>query len=467
MKAGVIGSSSQQRSLPFDAQRNVNLFVVSDPQGSEQASLYSRPGLQLFGTVGVGPGRGGFSATNGRTFTVSGSIVYEIMADGSGVSRGSLDQSQGNLTMDENGFQLAICDGLSLYIFTYATNTFQKVINVNLPSAASVTFIDGYFVTNRVSSGIFQISGLYDGNTWAALDFATAESSPDSLLRVLNVLGQLWLFGAKTTEIWYNNGSVAFPFSRISGGKMETGIQAPFSAIAVDNSAFWVGRDGNGAGIVFRADGFTPKRISTEAIELRIQTAPTPSTLKSYTYQENGHPFWILTGGGMETALVYDISTQLWSEWAYLNDDGRYELPRGIQTIYAFNKQIVVDRDNGNLYIQSLDYYSDNGREIPRDRIFTHIINENQRQLYSNITVGFETGVGIQYGQGNDPKCMLSLSSDGGRTWFGNYVKTIGKAGQYRSRVTFQRLGQARERTFRIRLTDPVRCAITGAYFNV
>lgn len=463
MKAGLIGPTYDQRSLPFDAQRTINLFVLLDQMGKEPASLLGTAGKLLFSTVGLGPGRGGFAASNGRTFFVSGSGFFEVLADGTNILRGSLENSFGLLTMDENGLQLAVCDGFNLYLFTYGTNAFAKVVDADLPSAASVTFLDGYFIVNRVNSGIFQISGLYDGLTWAALDFATAESSPDRLLRVLNVLGQLWLFGEYTTEIWANTGTGNFPFARINGANLETGIGAPFSAIALDNSVFWVSRDKNGFGIVYRAEGFTPNRISTETIERRLQEAPNFATLRSYSYQEEGHIFWVLTGGGMETTLVYDLTTRLWHERAYLNDMGEFELDLGEYGIYAFNKQLLISRVDGKIYEQSLDFYSDDGEEIVRERTFTHLQNEMQRVTYKNLTVGFETGSAEQ---GMDPQAVLSLSRDGGRTWSGGIMKSLGLSGRYLQRVIWHRLGQARMMTFRVRVTSPTKVAITGAYFN-
>lgn len=465
MKIGLVGASYQQRSLPFDAQRSVNLFPILDQQGKEVSALYGRPGLSLFGTAGIGPGRGAFSATNGRAFEVSGSGLYEINSNGTSTLRGSLDTSSGLVTVDENGFQLAVCDGNDLYIFTYATNAFAKVVTANLIKAITVTFLDGYFIVNS-GGGKFQISKLYDGLVWAALDFATAESSPDDLLRVLNVVGQLWLFGGKTTEIWSNTGGSSFPFQKIGGAKLETGISGGNSAIPLDNSVFWAGRDNSGTGIIYRANGFTPQRISTEAIELRLQAAPTPDTLRSTSYQEEGHTFYILTGGGMSTALVYDLATQLWHEWSFLDQYGNYSLPLQAFIIFAFNKQLAIDRSSGNIYIQSLNYYSDNGEEIARDRIYTHLSEENQRFIAKNLTIGFETGVGTQTGQGVDPKCTLYISRDGARSWTGGVIKSIGRVGEYLKRVTFFRLGQARILTFWIRITDPVKVSIIGSYLN-
>lgn len=466
MEAGVIGGSSQQASLPFNAERTVNLHIVVDKEGKKPASLYSRPGNSTFTTVGSGPGRGGFTATNGRAFSISGSELYEISSLGVGTLRGSLLTSFGDVTIAENGLQLAICDEKDLYIFTYATNVFTRVVSANLPSAASVVFLDGYFIVNRsFTSGIFQISAPYDGLIWAALDFATAESSPDSLLRVAAIFGQLWLFGDISIEPWNNTGNATFPFQRVnSSARLAVGVAAHATVMELDNTAYWVGKDVNGSGIVYKADGFSPQRISTEAIELRIQAATDISSMKAMAYQEAGHVFYILTGGGMETALVYDVSTRLWVEWSWLNSFGQYELPRANALFNAFGKTLALDRVSGKIYHQSSAYYDDAGDEIARDRIFTHIFDNGNPFLIKNLTVNFETGVGNP--SVTDPKAMLYLSRDGGRTFYVYYEAFMGKIGEFLSRVVFWRLGRHRQCTFRVRVTDAVKVVITGGEFN-
>lgn len=454
------------RSLPFDAQRTVNLFPVLDQTGKEVSSLYGTPGLSLFATCGVGPCRGCFPASNGRAFVIANSGLYELSSNGTVTLRGTLATTSGIVSLDENGLQLAIDDGTTLYIFTYATNVFVTVTDSDLPSAMSVTFIDGYFAVNQISAGTFYISSLYDGTAWAALDFATAESSPDNLLRVLNAVGQLWLFGSKTTEIWTNTGASAFPFERISGAKMETGILAPFSAVAVDNSVVWVGQDNYGSGIVYRAQGFTPQRISDDAVEYSIQQAPTPSTLRAYTYQQEGHAFYVLTGGGMSTSWVYDFTTQFWHERAFLDSSGIFELHLGACGMYIFGQQLICDRRNGSVYTMSLNYYDDAGSPLARERTYTHLSDENKLIRYNILEIGFETGVGTQTGQGFDPLVSLSLSKDGARTFSDLFTQNVGKVGKYGARVRFRRLGIAPVMTFRLRITDPVRVAITGSYLT-
>lgn len=453
-------------SLPFDAQRTINFFPILDEYGKEVAQLFGTPGLSLFGSVGTGPHRGNFTADNGRSFFVSGSELYEVDSVGNGTKRGDLNQSSGIVSYAESDLELAICDGETLYILNYATNVFQEVSDPDFPGASSVTYIDGYFIVSKPNTGEFYISAIRDGLSWNALDFATAEFSPDNLLRVYSALGQLFLIGDVTTEIWSNTGASEFPFQRISGALINIGTESPETVLEDDNSLFWVGKNKKGTGIVYRTEGFSPVRISTEAIESLLQAAPTPSELRAYAYQQKGHLFYVITGGGLETTPCYDTTTQLWHERAYLNSEGNFEQHLGSCCTLVNGKHLVGDRRNGNIYDMNLTTYSDNGDEIAAERIYTHISNEDERIRFNKLVVGVESGVGTQTGDDADPKISLRLSKDGARTWSTTYYKSIGAVGKYKTKVAWRRLGVTEQMTFRVRISSRVKKAITGSYLQ-
>lgn len=464
MKIGLVGPTYIQRSLPFDAQRSINLFPVLDQMGKEIAAMYSAPGKSLFATTNIDPVRGVFSSVNGRAFCVSGSSLYEIDSAGTTTIRGTLESSSENITIAENGTQLAICDSEFLYILTYSSNVFAKVTDADLPSSVGyLTYLDGYFIVVQNNTGRFYISALNDGTSWDALDFATAESSPDNLKACVSAAGQLWLFGDLTTEIWSNTGDT-FPFRRISGAKMDVGVLAHHSIVEIDNSIIWVGKDKFGQGLVYKAQGFTPARISTTPVERFIQQAENPDEITAYAYQDEGHVFYVLTGEGLETSLVYDLTTDQWHERAYLNELGNYETDIASCHMFAFGKHLVGDRRNGSIYQLSMNFYTDGSEELCRERIYTHLSDEGKKIRYNSLEIGFETGVGLQSGQGSAPLVSLSLSKDGARTWIDCGDGSIGAVGQYQTKVQFRRLGVAEIMTFKLRVTDPVKVAITGSY---
>lgn len=69
----------------------------------------------------------------------------------------------------------------------------------------------------------------------------------------------------------------------------------------------------------------------------------------------------------------------------------------------------------------------------------------------------------IQTYQGRDPKLMVDWSDDHGKTWSNQREQSMGKIGEYRKRVRFLRLGSARDRIFRISISDPVKRVILSA----
>lgn len=466
MKINLAGSSSQQYSLPFNAERTVNLYAITDPRGSDSASLYNTPGLSLFGTYGTGAIRACYSASTGRTFIISGSILYEIFADGTSTNRGSLASSSGIVTVADNGLQLGICDGQKAYMFTYATNVLAQVTDPDFPSSVgAIGYIDSYFMVNENSTGRWYISALLDGLSWDALDFATAESSPDKLNRAFNFLGYVGLFGDRTLELWRNTGDSLFPFAKVSSST-PIGCEAPYTITSVDTSVYWVGANDQGSGIVYQAQGFTPKRISTEPIELKLQAVNDPSQLRAWAYQEQGHVFYAITGSDLETTLVYDLNTQLWHERAWRNEQGEFEQHRAACVMRAFNKLLVGDRENGNVYEMSLDYYDDAGDPKHWVRILTHLLDELQQVKYSSLQIGFEVGDGTQSGQGSNPQASLRVSQDGARTWSNYYTKTLGAVGKYKTQVRWRRLGIQQQCTFELSGSEPIKTVITGAYLN-
>ena len=467
MKTGLVGPTYQQHSLPFNAQRTINLYPVLDEMGKEVAALYKTPGLATFADTGAGPIRGGFQSAKNRSFFVSATKLVEISSSGTSATRGSLLTASGNVSMCEGTSEMAISDGVNLYSFTYATNTFVRVTSTSLPVGLGfVTNVDGYFIVVENDTGRFYVSGLNDLTSWDALDFATAENAPDNLKAPVKAIGQLWLFGDNTTEVWTNTGASAFPFSRISGGILETGILAPHTALEIDNTIIWLGKDDFGDGVVHRADGFTPKRISTSPIEKMIQNATSRENIRAWAYQEEGHLFYILTGGGLKTSLVCDLTTQQWCERAYLNTNGEFEQHLGSCHIYAFGSHLVGSRIDGKIYEMSLDYYDDDGDEQAWKRVFTHISNEDKRTRYNRLDVSLETGTGLQSGNGSNPKVALEISKDLGRTWSDPIYAKTGGVGEYRTKVSFRRIGVAETLTLSLSGSDPVKTTLIGGYLS-
>ena len=69
----------------------------------------------------------------------------------------------------------------------------------------------------------------------------------------------------------------------------------------------------------------------------------------------------------------------------------------------------------------------------------------------------------IQDEQGREPQIMLDWSDDNAKTWSNQRTASFGMVGHYRQRVKFFRLGQARDRIYRVSISDPVKRVILSA----
>ena len=77
-----------------------------------------------------------------------------------------------------------------------------------------------------------------------------------------------------------------------------------------------------------------------------------------------------------------------------------------------------------------------------------------------------EVGVGndsyISYNS-RDPHVMLQYSDNSGKTWSNELWTSLGKVGQYSTRLSWRRLGSSRNRVYRLVITAPVKIALLGA----
>jgi len=467
-----VGPSYQSRSLTLDAQRTVNLYPEVAEMGDSKriAAMYGTPGLKKFV---ICPGSGGIrglwkASTGDRVFAVRGASLYEIANGGGATLHGTLESDSGPVSISDNGLQLCIVDGTtSGYILTLADNTFAKITDPDFYGADTVAFMDGYFIFNRIGTTQFYISRLYDGFSYLGTDFSSAEGSPDHVAGVISDHRELWVFGQQTSEVWYNSGDPDFPFDRIQGTFIEHGCIAPFSIAKMDNSVFWLGSDSRGSGMVWRAEGYQPRRISNHAVEYAISLYSNLEGVTGYAYQQDGHNFYVLN---FETATwTYDAATGLWHERGTYNADGQLTRHRADCHVVGFGKNLVGDYEDGRIYELDPSTYTDDGAEIPRIRAAPYVSSNLQWLFHSSLQVDMEAGVGLDAGAtpGSTVNAMLDWSDDDGGTWSSEHWVSAGRIGERRQRIKWNRLGRARDRIYRLKVTDPVKVAIVGAVLEL
>jgi hypothetical protein len=303
----------------------------------------------------------------------------------------------GPVSMADNGTQIFIAANPDGYIYNSVTDTFQQITDEDFPGAVTVGYLDGYFVFNEPNSQRVWVTALLDGLSIDPLDFASAEGSPDGLVSLIIDHREAWLFGTNSVEVWYNSGDPDFPLTRIQGAFNEIGCIAPYSVAKMDNSVFWLGADARGQGIVYRANGYQGVRISTHAVEFAIQGYANLVDAVAYTYQQDGHSFYVLNFTDADTTWVFDAATGAWHERAGFKN-GDFKRHRGNNHARFNGSPIVGDYQTGKLYAFDLDTYADAGdvqKWLRRWRALPPGANNLNRTAHHSLQIDLETGVGL------------------------------------------------------------------------
>ena len=566
MKTPILGSSYVARSPNAADSRMVNLYPEIIPDGGKEAAWLQRaPGLRLLATLGAGPIRGLWTF-DGYGYAVSGVTLYQIDTEWNYAAKGNI-AGTGQVNMVDNGTQMFIAAGNNGYIYnssnftlecdtnssTTVTTTDTSQIYVNQPvsgsgipvgaTVASITdvthfelsaaatatatgvvlsfsdflttltapfagavgcgFLDGYFVFNQPNSQIFWVMDS-TGTTIDPLQYASADGSPDNLVTLIVDHREIWLFGTNTVEVWYDAGLFPFPMARVQGAFNEVGCLAAYSVAKLDNGLFWLGADARGNGVVYRSKGYAAERVSTHAVEWQIQQYPLLSDAVAYTYQQDGHSFYVLNFPTADTTWVYDVATGVWHERAGWEND-KFTRTRGNSQMNFGGEIVVGDYRTGGIYAYDLNVYSEAGtiqkwlrswRALPTGQ------NDLNRTAQHSLQLDCQTGVGLsgvvisgdiflatesaeyittQSGDellveyalpepGVDPQVMLRWSDDGGHTWSNEHWKSMGRIGETGYRTIWRRLGMTtrlRDRVYEISGTDPVKIAIVGAELHL
>ena len=471
MHTPILGSAYVARSINAAANRCVNLFPEAIPAGGLEAGFLNRaPGLEFLQTVGTGPIRALWAhQTNGSDFyVVSGQEVYKLTGTTTAPTLLGTVSGSGPVSIADNGTQIFFACNPDGYIYNEVTNVFAQITDPDFPGAVTVAYLDGYFVFNEPDSQIIWVSQLLDGTSVDPTEFRSAEGSPDGVVGLIADHRQLWVFGTDSVEVWYVTADLDFPLAPIQGAFNEIGCASAYSIAKLDNGLFWLGTDARGQGIVYRANGYTGTRVSTHAIEYAIAQYGNISDAIAYTYQQEGHAFYVLTFPSGNATWVYDVSTQAWHERAGF-DDGEFMRHRSNCQCNFGGNIIVGDFEDGNIYKFNLDVYADNGgiqKWLRSWRALPPGENNFKRTAHHTLQLNAETGVGLNTGQGSDPQCMLRWSDDGGHTWSNEHWASMGQIGEYGYRTFWRRLGMTiklRDRVYEVSGTDPVKVSIMGA----
>ncbi|CAM0050434.1 head closure Hc3 [Vibrio phage D478] len=455
-----------QREIPLAANTSeqdisgnellVNVYPRASTGGKYPFNLINTPGLAFFCELPTFPVLG-LHNNKGRVFAVTPSKMYEIFKNGTFKELGDVDL-KGRVSMEDNGIQVVVVDGFKGFYYDANTEEVLQITHEAFYPASTVTYQDGYFLFDRKGTGQFFISELLNVD-FDPLDFATAEGQPDNLVAILSDHREIFLFGTETIEVWYNSGASDFPFERNQGAFVEKGCGARYSVAKQNNTVYFIGSDL----MVYQMTGYTPVRISTHAVEKTLKDVDLNDAF-AYTYQDEGHLFYVLTIPSRDITWCYDISTGAW----HIRQSYQFGRHQSNNAIFFDSKTLVGDFQNGRIYQMAGNFYTDDGEPVVREFVLPTVNNGREFLTVDSLEFDMGTGVGLIRGQGDDPELRVYFSKDSGKTYSESFKRgRIGKVGEYLTRAKVNRFGAARQFTFKVEISDPIPIDIGGAWIEV
>lgn len=338
----------------------------------------------------------------------------------------------------------------ALALVQISTNSFPALIQ-------DIECQDEFGLVLQQSSQVWFSSAVSNLSSWPQLSFASTTGNQNNAIGIVSVHRELFILGTQTTEIWDNAGTNNFTWGRNTSAFIEYGCAAVSSIAKADNAFFFLAQSISGGTTVMRMEGYNPKLISNSAINYQISTYTVVSDAIGFTYQQEGHEFYVLTFPTAGITWVYDISTGQWHQ--------RQSLISGNQTkwiptshTFNYNLHLVGDPSTGNIYFLDMANYTDNGSAITRTMI-SHPFYAAGAWLYlDNVQIDFDTTPTTDLANWS-----LFISRNGGNV-FGSAkiaVPQVDSNGMYR--VYWNRLGQAHAYGIKIQTSANMKCIILGA----
>ena len=482
MRSPIFDSFNENRSKSGNNDICINLFPEKILDGNAQPTinlLLGRPGLTApLCTIGTGPVRGMFSSNNGLLYVVSGNGLYSVNTSWASTFIGTIGSLTGPVSIIESPTQILVVDGTGGWCWNFQTSTFSQVIpNAQTSDTNPNTAIyqDGFGIVNSGGTNQIYQSNYNDLSTFAqaiggggsTANNAYVQSNPKNVLAMYDLNQEAWIFKKDATEIWINQGNAGFAFVQLQGVHLPVGILAPASIARVGDSILWLGASDTGEDLVYQSEGYHYKNITTPYIAAQIASYPVDTDAIAYSYQMEGHFFYVITFPTQGVTWAYDATTGKWTQRAVWNN-GSYQ--REIPNCHALysGTHAVGDYQNGNIYALSNGVYTDNGLPIRWQRSWDAIPESLPKKSISfdSMQIMLETGITVPVG--TNPQIDLRFSDDGGYTWNGPFQMPAGQTGYTTWRAIQNRLGstsltRGMERVWEISGNDPYSVKITGA----
>lgn len=445
----------------FPTLPQLNMLAERTPTNPNTGyALVQRPGLNAMTTVGTGPIRGIFQKAgvfDGDAIIVSGQSAYRVTSGGAvTLLTGSVS---GVALVNMDGASLAgvstvrIADGTAVYRVDDTTVTAET-----FPDGAgvvSVAELDGFWFAVRADTQVIYVQ-LPGDTAWNALDYTSAEAEPDRLVGVFTLGDELWAFGTDSLQVFYLTGETSPAIRPIPGRRFDVGLKSISTVAKVGDTLVWVDQQN----MVEQASTI-PQVISDNGISEQIAAA-LDQNLRAWAFTSIQHRFYVLRIGDGST-WAWDQFTSLWTQFA--SKGLAYWKPHLGADVTG--RVLAADSDSAQVWQVDADTLTDAGDEIVR-RCAGYLKIDDAPVPCNRVVATVDQGVGLSTGQGSDPKLLLQLSKNLGKTYDDQRVARIGTDGEFGTQTIWRTGGTLRRpgTIFLVECSDPIRLRLTDMILN-
>lgn len=454
-----ITQSGNARSSNISAETLVNLYYEKDDESAKNGgnAIYGTPGFNLFKDMGFNTPIYASHSFQGYLYIVTNDHLYSVNPSGTVVDLGYVGTTTQNMQLSDNG-QVVILLTPSGAGYLATPSTLTQITDVFYNSVAAGTFdvLASYAIFSIQNSNQFFWSEPNDAAAYNAASVATAEQSPDYIVRIFRNNADLFIFKQTITEVWQLTGNPNLPFAPATGLTFQQGCAAALSVAKIKGGILWLGADKS----VYLVKGYTFDKVSSVDIDNELNQLTNISDAFGFTYSQAGHWFYVLTFPSEGLTITLDLATKKWhTRKSY--GMGRWRINC---FAFAFNKNLVCDFETSKIYELDLDTYTENGNTIERIAITPPLFNDGNRFFVYAVELDLETGVGTLSGQGSNPLAVMAISSDGNHIFSDGIQQPIGAMGEYKTVVRWSQIGFGYNMSFKFTITDPIKVAISGIY---
>lgn len=474
----LLGGAYRDRSPIASAQETINLYMEknTNAQAPSQTTYYQTPGTTLFGEPDQpNKSRCCYRTTLGTAYEVVGTRVYAVAINGAMVFVGAIPDRASQVIMSDNGLIVILVDGVQGWAINLADNSFTEIIDPAFYGADYVLFLNTFFVFNRPKTNQFYISlsminyaQIVAMTAFDPLDIAAKSGAADPILAIATVHAELWLIGVLTTEIWIGTGAADFFFQQVQGSFIDHGCGAQFSVACTDVVVFWLMQDRQGQFQIMKGAGYTVENIATSYLTDQMEQMETVADVVAGIFQQENHAFYVMNFITANITFAYDLTTNEWIRWSWLDENGNINRHRAQCFMFFDNQNIIGDWETGKLYILDPEVYTDFGGPILRRKTFLHMVGQDyERVIYNSFDADIEVATNAIDDPNLEPMMTLSWSDDRGRTYGNGVQQGFGLQGQYLTTMSWNRLGMARDRVFKLEWSAAIKTSLLGGFADV